>query len=154
MRTKSWPKAEHGPNALFIKELRLCFALIFQGKNRALRVLTSLRDDLHDTTNPDRKGLLVWTQTVPLSTLKRPYLFVAFLLPFASYNKEVGNIDKMGNYVKKKKRKGSKKSFSKAKKLYKFNGFKCLPCKSFLPGLFERINFRVNDFLTVLVFYC
>jgi len=71
-------------------------------KLKALCVLTSPRDDLHDTNVPDRKGILIWTQTSPLSTLKRAYLFIAFLKCFASYNKGFGNIGNMGNFVKKK----------------------------------------------------
>jgi hypothetical protein len=39
---------------------------------------------------------------MPLSTLKAGHLFVVVSSFGASYNKGVGNIDKMGNYVKEK----------------------------------------------------
>jgi hypothetical protein len=39
---------------------------------------------------------------MPLSTLKAWHLFVVVSSFGASYNKGVGNIDKMGNYIKEK----------------------------------------------------
>ena len=42
---------------------------------------------------------------------------------------------------------------SESEKIVKFNGFTRLPCKSLLPGLFERINLGVNDFLASDVLY-
>jgi len=82
---------------------------------------------------------------MPISTLKSGCLFIVVLSFGASYNKGIGNIDKTGNCVKKKS--------GGAKKIIKFNGFVCSPCKSFLPGLFERINLGVNDFLASKVLY-
>ena len=89
---------------------------------------------------------------MPLSTLKAEHLFVVVSSSGASYNKGVDNIDKMGNCVKEKNGRATI-FFQNAKKVTKINGLTCSPCKSFLPGLFERINLGVNNFFTVLVSY-
>jgi hypothetical protein len=100
--TRVLPRGEHSANTLFIKELHLYFAPRLQGKNTALRALTSLRDDLLDTTIQDRKESFIRKQTMPLSTLKRQHLFIAVLSLNTSYNKGFGNIGKMGKCVKRK----------------------------------------------------
>ena len=86
---------------------------MFQGKSKALRALTSPRDDLPDTTDPDLSGPI--EQCLYL-LLKVDNCSLSFLSFGASYNKGFGNIDKMGNYVKRKNGR-AKKFFPIAKKL-------------------------------------
>ena len=72
---------------------------MFQGKSKALRALTSPRDDLPDTTDPDLSGPI---KQCPYLLLKVDICSLSFLSFGASYNKRIGNIGKMGNFVKRK----------------------------------------------------
>ncbi len=90
---------------------------------------------------------------MPLSTPKVRHLFVVDSSFGASHNKGFGNVDKMGNFVKKKTAE-TRFFCQNAKKVTKISGLTCSPREGFLPGPFEGINLCVNNFFTCLVFYC
>ena len=115
---------------------------MFQGKSKALRVLTPPRDDLPDTTSPSLSGPI---EQRPYLLLKADICSLSFLSFGVSYNKGIGNIDKMGNCVKKKSG-GTKKKFLRAKKLSNLMVLQAYHAKVFCQACLSELISALTTF--------